>query len=147
MRANFWLGTINLGILAFLAFRIGVPFVNETASVLSQTDSIGVFLAAQANQFALLQVLLSAVGIGIAIAAVWGYNQIKSGAEKMALEKVNEVVPKLVKEALEKLGPEEMAHINFNLSMGRPPKGNLKDVLSESIELLGKDPFKSIDEE
>lgn len=140
MKINLGLGVVNLTIMTFLAFRLGVPFVNETGSILSQTDSIGIFLAAQASQYALLQVILAALGLGMAIVALWGYFTIKEGAENMAERTVKEAVPKLFNEMLEKFGKETVQQWVFEKNMETPQQKKSNEVFIENVEEMFRDP-------
>lgn len=137
----FFLGIVNLIVMMYLIFRIGNFHVNPHESALTESSSIALFLSAQANQFALLQVLLSVLAIGLAVAAFWGYIEIMSRSEQKAEETVNEVVPRLFKEMLEKFGKEELQRMLLEINMTNPIQENLGNVLSEGLESLIKDPL------
>lgn len=114
MKVASFITAINFLILLFLIFRLGLPFVNELSSVLSSTDSIGVFLSVQANQFALMQVMLSILGIGIAIITFWGYFEIKRMAENKAEEAIKSMLPIAFNELLKRMDQEEIAQFVFH---------------------------------
>lgn len=140
MKTNIFLGFLNVTILLFCFFRFGLPFVDYTQNVLDHTESIGVFLASQANQFALLQVGLAALGILIAIIALWGYSQISVSAQQSAQKKVDEVVPKLVMKTLEELGPEKLGEMLMEVHNKHVLKNNSKEVYESSVQSMFKDP-------
>lgn len=134
--------SINLIIIGFFIFRVGIPFVNIPDSILLHTDSVAVFLSTQANQFAVLQVYISIFGIALAIAAFWGYNEIKSGAEKRAEKAVQEAIPSLVKEVLAKIPQEELQKLLFESGMRIQTEQNIKEVLEDGKERMLKDPME-----
>lgn len=143
MKFNFWIGGFNLLAFIYIIFRLGIPFYNETASVLSNTDSIGVFLSAQANQFALMQVLLSALGIGLAVAGFWGYFTIKESAKNMAEATVKVEVPNLFEEMLKKYGREEFQRFLIDTKMELPQHKSSDDVFQEGIVRMQQDPMET----
>ena len=141
-KANFVLAIVNLLIMAYLIFRFGMPSVNSTKSFLDETHSIGIFLAAQANQFAILQIMLSILGLGLAVAAFWGYIEIMSRAELRAENTVKETVPKLFSEMLDKFGKQELERMLLETKMTKPLQRNTDETFYEGIKKLQKDPFE-----
>lgn len=139
-KANFVLGVVNLLAMTYIIFRFGIPYYNSTQSLANETDSIGVFLSAQANQFALLQTYLSTFGIGLALAAFWGYIEITTRAEQKAEATVQGAVPKLFNELLDKFGREELNRL-LDERMKKSSQKNTDDVLQEGIERMFKDPM------
>lgn len=139
VKANIAISIFNGFLLLFLAFRVGTPLLNVSDSILANTDSIGVFLMAQANQFALMQVILSALGIGLAVIGFWGYFAIKSSAESKAEATVREEVPKLFDEVLKKYGREELQRLILETKMELAEEKNSSDVFQEGIERIFDD--------
>jgi hypothetical protein len=139
-KINFTLTFINLLILSFLSFRIGVPFFNSTESIFSNTDSIGLFLSAQSTQFAWLQTIIAVFGIGLTIIGVWGYVEIRKFAEKKTTEMINTIAPQLFTEMIEKFGREELQRMLVEIKMAQTVQEKTSGVFQEGIERLLKDP-------
>lgn len=139
MKANIAISIFNGFLLLFLAFRIGLPLFSGSDSIFSSTDSIGVFLMAQANQYALMQVMLSTLGIGLAVVGFWGYFAIKSSAESKAEVTVREEVPKLFEEVLKKYGREELQRMILETKMELAEAKNSSDVFQEGVERIFND--------
>lgn len=143
MRGLAILTFFNVVVLLFLIFRLGIPFVNETKAILTESDSIAFFLSAQANQFAMLQVLLAVFGIGLAVAAFWGYIEIKTRAEEKAEKTVKEEVPKLFIEMLNKHSKEELEKMIIETKMTKPVQQKYGDELfQEGNNRMFKDPLE-----
>ncbi len=141
-KIHYVLTFLNLIGVAYLIFRLRSPLVNSNESILSNTDSIGVYLAMQANQFACLQVLLSVVGIAIAFAAIWGYITIKEGAEQTAEKAVKDALPNLFQEMIDKYGPEQISKMVFQENMKKSQHKDMNEEFNESIEAMKKDPME-----
>lgn len=141
MKAITGISIFNALILLFLAYRIGTPFFNSAESILSNTDSIGVFLMAQSNQFALLQILISALGIGLAGAGVWGYIAIKESAVNRAEATVKEEVPKLFNEMLKKFEREEFKRLIAETKMELAQQKKSDEIFQDAVEKMLEDPM------
>lgn len=125
-------------LMAIIVFwcRFSAPMATSSAEFLSNADSIGALLAAQANQYSLLQIHLMLLTIILAIAAVWGYSGIKSHIEENVLRKIDHIVPKLSQEAIEKLGTEELSHRLFEKLQKASRKENTKEIFNKGIETI-----------
>ncbi len=141
-KTNFFLAIVNLLTMAFLIFRFGLPFVNSKESIFSETESIGIFLSAQANQFAILQVIVSVFGIGLAVVAFWGYIEIMSRAEQKAEKTVQQEVPRLFNEMLDKFGKEELQRMLLDAKMTKPLQKNAEEIFQEGSGRMHKDPLE-----
>ncbi|MES2272978.1 MAG: hypothetical protein V4487_02165 [Chlamydiota bacterium] len=64
-----------------------------------------------------------------------GTIEIRRTAERIAEEKteraMNDLIPKLVKEQIEKLGPERISEMLVDLKMSRAPKKNEKKLFDQ----------------
>jgi hypothetical protein len=109
---------------------IALPILSSVSGF-SSSD----FMAAQANHNAILQIHLVILSILLAILSFFGYNEIKKGAERTAKEGVevalNELVPKLVKEQIEKLGPERISQMLVDIKTATPPNKEEKMLSDE----------------
>ena len=133
VRINISLTVFNLIVLLCFWYRYTSPVLSAVTSF-SNSD----FLAAQANHNAILQVHLVIFSILLAILGFFGYNEIKRTAERTAEEKaekaLNDLVPKLVREQIEKLGPERIAEMLVGLKMAAPLKKDEKE-LSDDVRI------------
>src|ERR1700722_18672745 len=94
---GFFLAAILI-ILTLIYCRITVPTLDPAIASSSDSHFASSYLAMQANQFALLQVylsafgiVLSALGIMLAAAAIWGYNELRAMVIKIAVNKINDI--------------------------------------------------------
>jgi len=143
----YFVSLLNALLLVFIIYRFGIPILNSTESLMSNTDSIGVWFSAQANQFALIQLLLSIFGIGVAFVTIWGYMTIKESAANAAEKAVKEGVPKFFKEMFDKIGREELQRMLVEIKLESTQQKNSSHVFEEGIERLSKDPMDVPDDE
>lgn len=127
------LSIINLAIVGYFWLRYASPIAEGQVEFISKTESLGSFLSAQASHYALLQIYLVAISIVIAIVGFMGYNEIKRGAEKKAEVRVNELLPSLVKQEIEKLNENERSVTFFNNKLSKPSKKSAKESIEESV--------------
>jgi hypothetical protein len=133
---------ITLAAIVLFWCRFSMPMANAAAEFTSYSDSIGAILAAQANQYSLLQIHLILLSIILAAAAIWGYAGIKSHVEETILKKIDSIVPQRANEVIEKLGTEELARrvveVQKQAIMKENFKQNFKEAFNEGIEeILG----------
>jgi hypothetical protein len=147
-KLNVWLLILILCFLALIYFRMYVTPIAASSIGDTDKDLFGSYLTMQANQFALLQVYLSAfgiiltgLGIVLAAAAIWGYKELKKIALKIAVNKIQEIVPALVKIEIGKLVPEEQARASFEVAMEKFPVSNSNEVLTDCVLAMNKDPM------
>lgn len=124
----------------FLIYRSLLPSVNSTESILDHKESIGFFISMQANQFSLLQTVLTLFAIGIAIAGVWSYLEIKRVVEEKAIHSINEILPKLSKEMFSKFGKEDLQRMIVDANMELTSKEKPMNFLKEGLVLSQVDP-------
>lgn len=132
-----------IGILVVIALLWRNFLMPDIPKVLgnANTDHLGVssvLLAAQASQFALLQIHLALLTIILAVAALWGYSNIKDDLEKKMQKRLDEIVPEMAMRTLEKMGPEELARRLVEMRARNIQKEDSKRALNENIsEILG----------
>jgi hypothetical protein len=126
-------------------FRATVPAIAAESVGLDPKEFFSTHLSMQANQFALLQIYLSVLtivltvlGIVLAVAAIWGYKEIKDIAIKIAEKKIQEIVPSIVKSEIRQLGEEERDRTIFGTNMEK--SDNITDkVFHNGIEMIDKE--------
>ncbi len=128
--------------------RLFVPPVETVTSAVASGENYTHLLTMQANQFALLQVyiaafgiVLTALGIVLAVAAVYGYTELRASALKTAEEKISKDLPTLVKEQFTLLAPEAQAQLIAKVIMDRSPDVSTENAFLEGVKVMTQDPM------
>lgn len=142
------LGSI-LFFLVLIFCRMTVPLIAPSVAEPSDQSFLSFHLAMQANQFAMLQVYLSAfgifltgLGIVLAAAAIWGYKELREIALKIAENKINAIVPDLVKKEIKKLTPKEQDRVNLEVAMEKSQNNNSSEIFKNFVTSMNKDPLE-----
>lgn len=132
MRNGVWLPILLLG--AFLGFVIGAwavigfhlsPGPSEGAGSMTYADLSALMLGAVA-------VLVTVLGIFLAVLAIWGYAHLRDAARAAALEEIKRELADegTLRERLERL---VVGHVGAEL---QKPDGTLRKLVSERVDLM-----------
>ncbi len=150
---------IQIIILFICSFKYLELFVPSIATTVSDNSAVSSdiytnLLTMQSNQFSLLQVYMAAFGIVItilalilAVAALYGYTQLKDSVLKVAEDKINKELPDLVMKQFSALAPEEQAKLLIKTTMDKTPDNNFEKVFQQNIRPMELDPMKMVSKE
>lgn len=143
---------IILALLIFQALCMFVPpiaVIHEQGASLSPNETFSAYIAMQANQFALLQIYLStfgiavaAVGILLAVAAIWGYKELKEIALAQAKNVIDKLVPDLVKYQVKNMKIEDQERTIAGSNIGMQHAKNVNEFFSDRVKVIEDDPMK-----
>ncbi len=139
---NAIISTLNLCTIFVFWYRFTAPVVDAISTFAPSEGALAVFLAAQANHQSLLQIYLILVSILIALLAYWGYNGIRRGAEEKAEKVAKSLVPGLVKQYLDELGPADLAQKFVEEKMNNPSDVDSKRAFTDDIKDMQDDPYE-----
>ena len=120
-------------------FRFASPISSATSSFFTNlnTESLNAFLAAQANQYAMLQTILVVFSIFIAILAFWGYHELKTIVESRTQQTLKDNVPDLLYEYFDKEGGiEKLEQIYSQKKLNKATKKNEKEVFRNGLQTM-----------
>ena len=129
-----FLAVLNLLVLFLFWSRFSAPVLAASSTFFPGSETHGAFLAAQANHYALLQLYMVLFSMALALVTFWGYTEIKKGAEVAASKAIGEVLPQLIQQRLEKLGPEQIARSLIHFKMENSSQKSSKDVFKDNIQ-------------
>lgn len=138
--------SITIFLLAIILCRSIAPQVILSSIEAKDPVLFSAYLTMQANQFALLQVYLSALGIlltvlgfVLAMAAIWGYKDLTSTLQESARKMISETVPGLIKKEMSNASLEQLAKLAMEQKMSKTSSSQ-GAALNDIISLVEKDP-------
>lgn len=131
-----FLTILNIVIISAFWYRFTIPIVDSTSNFFSQSDHISSFLAAQANHYSLLQIFLILFSIIIAIAAMWGFTEIKKIVEKKTEEKINNEIPVFIDSYIDKHGQEIVNRLFLKVKVDKEKLQEYEEIRSEKLHMI-----------
>lgn len=137
----FFLTILNITVSVAFWYFYAIPIMNLQNGLPNNESHLGIFLQAQANHYSMLQIYLVIFSIILAIAAFLGYNEIRKQIDKRALKRINQIVPKLIKNHLDAVGPEIISDYLYNHKIAISSEKTNKETHIDELNKKGRSDY------